>query len=80
MWERDFVFSLYRLPLLRIVGRDPKSGVLYRQRAGSAPVDPVRRTELLEMLELSGLGPASDFGFRTDAAGRTLLVDRKFGS
>lgn len=80
LWERDFVFGLYRLPFLRIVGRDPKSGVLYRQRAGSAPVDPARRAELSEMLELSGLEPASDFGFCTDVAGRTLLVDRKFGN
>ena len=80
MWERDFVFGLYRLPLLRIVGRDTKTGALYRQCAGPAPVDPVRRAELSEMLELSGLGPASEFDFCTDAAGRTLLVDRKFGS
>ena len=76
LWERDFIFSLYALPRLRIVGRD-SSGRLYRERAGTSPVDPERKKFLLKRLELAKYDPA-DFDFATDIHGATVLVDRKF--
>ena len=76
LWERDFVLTLYALPRLRIVGKDPQ-GKLYREQAGSAPVDPERKKPLLERLEMAEFDPA-DFDFATDLHGRTVLVDRKF--
>lgn len=76
LWERDFLFTLYALPRLRIVGRD-SNGRLYRERAGSAPVDPERKKPLLRRLELAKFAP-EDFDFATDSHGATVLVDMKF--
>ena len=77
LWERDFVFGLYRLPVLRIVGRAVEGGVLYRQEMGTEPADGTRRTELLELLDIAGLR-SEEFGFCTDRTGRTVLFDRKY--
>ena len=77
LWERDFIFSLYALPRLRIVGREPESGRLFREQAGAAPVDPERKRSLLERLKLAQLDPA-DFDFTTNRFGATVLADMKF--
>lgn len=77
MWEREFVLGLYGLPRLRIVGRKPGAGVLFRQRAGDAPVDAARREPLVRRLRIAGFDPA-EFDFAADLFGRTVLRDMKF--
>ena len=73
-WERDWRFSLFYLPLLRIVGRDATSGVLYRQCAGPGEVTEAERRELLERVEIAGFDPG-EFVCRRDLRGRARLED-----
>ena len=73
-WERDWRFSLFYLPLLRIVGRDVSSGVLYRQCAGPGEVTEAERRDLQERVELAGFDPC-EFVCRRDLRGRARLED-----
>lgn len=75
VWERDYVCSLYRLPLLHTVGRIPETGLIYQQSPGPFPHDKAIAEELLERLFVYGLDP-EEFEFCTDFSGRTVLVDR----
>ena len=74
LWERDWLFSLFRLPTLRIVGRDGKNGTLYRERAGAGEVTEAERRDLLERVELAGFDPR-EFVCRRDRFGRARLED-----
>ena len=73
-WERDWIFSLFYLPMLRIVGRDVASGVLYRQCAGPGDVTEAERRDLLERVEAAGFDPC-EFVCRRDLRGRARLED-----
>ena len=73
-WERDWRFSLFYLPMLRIVGRDAPSGVLYRRCAGPGEVTEAERRELLERVEIAGFDPG-EFVCRRDLRGRARLED-----
>ena len=74
LWERDWLFTLFHLPTLRIVGRDVESGTLYRECAGAVEVAEAERRDLLERVELAGFDPR-EFVCRRDCRGRAVLED-----
>ena len=75
IWERDYICSLYRLPLLHTVGMIPETCEIFQQKMGSLPCDPVVAEELRERLVSCGFDP-EDFNFCTDFSGRTVLMDK----
>ena len=80
LWERDYILSLYHLPLLRVAARDEKDpGILYRRKAGEGEVTSEEREYLFEHLKLTGFDRA-EFDCCLDLNGTALLRDRKFAS
>ena len=76
LWERDYILSLHRIPLLRIVARTADGKILFRQR-GTSEAAPDERPRLDERLRLAGFAP-EDFDLVADRHGRTMLADMKF--
>lgn len=74
LWERDYLFSLFSLPMLRIVARDVSAGTLYRRVAEAGEVAEADRRDLLERVELAGFDPR-EFVCRLDRRGRAVLED-----
>ena len=78
LWERDYIMSLYHLPLLRVVARDEVEGTtLYRWRTGEGEVAAADREALYERLELAGFR-REEFDCCVSSTGTALLRDRKF--
>ena len=77
IWERDYICSLYRLPLLHITACSADGKRLYRQAQGSGSVSSEERAELLERLSFTHLN-ADDFDCCRDADNRAVLYDRRF--
>lgn len=75
IWENDFIYSLYPLPLLNTVGLEPDSGFIHQQMPGEMPCDKKVIEELSVRLHLFGLDPEK-FDFCTNYQGRTVLVDK----
>lgn len=82
LWERDYVLSLYHLPLLRVVARDEAKTpcVLYRRRTKeNGGVSAADREALFERLSLTGFD-RKDFDCCVDLSGTAVLRDRKFAA
>lgn len=80
LWERDYILSLYHLPLLRVAARDEAAGpetILYRWRAEEGEVSAADREALYERLAFTGF-PREEFDCCVGRAGTALLRDRKF--
>lgn len=79
-WERDYILSLYHLPLLRVVARDEAdSRLLYRQLPGPRKVTAEEREDLFYRLSLTGFS-RDEFDCCTNFAGTAVLRDRKFAA
>ena len=81
LWERDYILSLYHLPLLRVAARsDTEPGILYRRPAMSGgEVSAADREDLFARLALTGFD-RKDFDCCVDLAGTAVLRDRKFAA
>lgn len=80
LWERDYILSLYHLPLLRVAARDEAAGpetILYRWRTENGEVSDADREALYERLALTGFR-REEFDCCVGRAGTALLRDRKF--
>ena len=77
LWERDYILSLYRLPLLRVVARGGEEILYRRQAMRGGEVSAADREDLFERLALTGFS-RTDFDCCLDLAGRAVLRDRKF--